>query len=125
VLKRLSVLASLAVLGVGAWLVSRGQEVDRVCKVNTISGKGGDSFNHCTNLISTYFLGYALSILGFILLLMSIFVIRQHSRHVKLHTPKRPDNEQRPDDSNPFRAVMKQEKDSGKTPEDGREENRN
>jgi len=124
VVKRLSVLASLAVLGVGAWLVSRGQEVDRVCKVNTISGNGGNSFSHCTNLISTYFLGYALCILGFILLLMSIFVIRQHSRQVKPHTPKRSGDEQQPDDSNPFRAVMKQEKDSGKTPEDGHEENR-
>jgi hypothetical protein len=66
------------------------------------------------NLISTYFLGYALCILGFIFLLMSILVIRQHFHRVKLQAPKTNGTDQQPDDSNPFRAVINQDQKSGK-----------
>ncbi|MFZ1063251.1 MAG: hypothetical protein WAN30_07250 [Acidimicrobiales bacterium] len=117
-IKRLSVVVSLAVLGIGVWLVSRGHEVDRVCKVNSVTTNGNQHFSHCMNLISTYFLGYALCILGFILLLMSIFVIRLHFRHVKLPPPQAVTAEQQPDDSNPFRAVMKQSQQSSEAPKD-------
>jgi len=110
VIKRLSVLLSLAVLGVGIWLVSRGHEVDRVCKVNNVTSGGDQHFNHCMNLVSTYFLGYALCILGFLLFLMSIFIVRQDFRHVKLQGRKKDIKEQPADDSNPFRAVMQHTK---------------
>jgi hypothetical protein len=112
-MKRLSALLSLGVIGIGIWLVSRGREVDRICKVNSISGNGNGSFNHCTNLISTYFLGYALCVLGFILFLASILTIRHHYHRVKLQAKGVRTGPEPPDDSNPFRAVMRQEKPSG------------
>jgi hypothetical protein len=64
------------------------------------------------NLVSTYFLGYALTILGFILFLMSIFVIRQHMHSTKVQAPPPKDGESQPDSSNPFRAVMHHEQKS-------------
>ena len=115
-IKRLSIVVSLAVLGIGIWLVSRGHEVDRVCKVNSVGG-GGTHFSHCMNLVSTYFLGYALCILGFIFLLMSILTMHQHFRRTKLKVRRAGTDDQTPDSSNPFRAVMNQDQPSSKVPE--------
>jgi hypothetical protein len=112
VIKRLSVLLSLGVLGIGVWLVSRGREVDRVCKVNAVAGNGSEHFGHCMNLISTYFLGYALCIIGFILVLMSFLFQREHLHRVKLKPPEPLSGEPRPDNSNPFRAVIQQDQQS-------------
>jgi hypothetical protein len=110
VLKKISIVFSLAVLGVGIWLISRGDQVDRVCKVGSAAAGGNTHFNHCVNLVSTYFLGYALTILGLIFLLGSIIIIRREIRQVKLQSPAVRVGESIPDDSNPFRAVIQSEK---------------
>jgi len=102
-------LFSLIVLGVGIWLVSRGDQVDRVCKVSSAASGGGEHFNHCVNLVSTYFLGYALTILGVIFVLAAIIVIRRETRHVTLETPPPLPGDPVPNDSNPFRAVIRHE----------------
>jgi uncharacterized membrane protein len=47
-----------------------------------------------------------LTILGFILFLMSLFVIRQGIRRKRVKLPRHSSTEQEPDSSNPFRAVM-------------------
>ena len=109
-LKKISIVFSLAVLGVGIWLISRGDQVDRVCKVGNAAAGGNTHFNHCVNLVSTYFLGYALTILGLIFLLGSIIIIRREIRQVKLQSPAVRVGESIPDDSNPFRAVIQSEK---------------
>jgi hypothetical protein len=109
---------SLIVLGVGIWLVSRGDQVDRVCKVSSAASGGSDHFNHCVNLVSTYFLGYALTILGVIFLLAAIIVIRRETRQVKLQTPQVQSGDAAPNDSNPFRAVIRQEQKDDETQND-------
>ncbi len=106
VMRKISFVFSLVVLGVGIWLVSRGDQVDRVCKVNNATIGGGTHFNHCVNLVSTYFLGYALTILGLIFLFGSIVVIRREKRQVNTKTPIVLVGEPVPNDSNPFRAVI-------------------
>ena len=110
VLKKISIVFSLAVLGVGIWLISRGDQVDRVCKVGNAAAGGNTHFNHCVNLVSTYFLGYALTILGVIFFLGAIMIIRREIRQVRLQPPPVREGESVPDDSNPFRAVIQHEK---------------
>ncbi len=81
-MRRVSVVLSVATLGVGVWLLTRIHSVASVCSgtVSLTTGAGGVS-THCMNMAAMYFLGAALVMLSLVVLALSLFSTarKQHS----------------------------------------------
>ena len=71
---------SLATLGVGIWLLTRAHAVAAGCSgtVSLFTGTGVTS--HCMNEAASYFLGFALTILGLMVLAIALFTMARKER---------------------------------------------
>lgn len=79
-MRRFTVLASAALLGVGVWMTTRVQSVNTACSA-TPTTKATLGAN-CTNSVSLYFLGFAMAAGGVVILLLALISMnRQGRRH--------------------------------------------
>ncbi|MGB7103333.1 MAG: hypothetical protein WBD82_01930 [Acidimicrobiales bacterium] len=81
-MRRTSMILSLAVIGVGVWLLTRVHAVAAVCSgtVSLYTGAGGVS-THCMNEAATYFLGFALTIMGLVVLDIALVSMARRERY--------------------------------------------
>lgn len=79
-IRNITVVISLAVTGAGIWLLSRVHSVVNACN-SIASPTGGIGLKTaCQNSLSLYFLGFAFTISGLVILSLAIFAIKKHRR---------------------------------------------
>jgi hypothetical protein len=79
-MRRAAVVASLAMFGVGVWLLTKVHSVSATCTatVSIFTGKGVNP--NCENVAAFYFLGFALTILGLIILTLALVSMARRDR---------------------------------------------
>jgi hypothetical protein len=80
VIRNVTVVISLVVVGAGIWLLSRVHSVVTACNsiANPTGGIGLKS--GCESSLSLYFLGFAFTIGGLVVLSLAFFAIKKHRR---------------------------------------------
>ena len=79
-IRNITVVISLAVTGAGIWLLSRVHSVVNACN-SIASPTGGIGLKTgCQNSLSLYFLGFAFTIGGLVILSLAVFAIKKHRR---------------------------------------------
>ncbi len=79
-IRKITVLLSLAVTGGGIWLLTRVHSVIAACSVIGSPLTGTGLKPQCENSLSLYFLGYAFTILGLVVLSLAMFAMRSRPR---------------------------------------------
>jgi hypothetical protein len=79
-MRKVGVLVGLAAFGVGVWLLTKVHTVSATCHstVSIFTGKGINP--NCENVASFYFLGFALTILGLIILSLALVAMAKRDR---------------------------------------------
>jgi hydrogenase/urease accessory protein HupE len=74
------IIVSVAMFGVGVWLLTRVHSVRNTCSatVSVFTGKG--VVPNCENVASFYFLGFALTILGLVVLATALVAMARRDR---------------------------------------------
>jgi hypothetical protein len=80
-MRRVSIVMSLAALGVGVWLLTRVHEVSSVCSGTVSLTTGGGVSTNCMNQAATYFLGAALVMLSLLALAISLISMAKRERY--------------------------------------------
>jgi hypothetical protein len=80
VIRRITVLLGLATLSVGVWLITRAHEVTTACSSNASPLTGAGLSLNCMNMVSFYFLGFALAVGGLVIMMLALFAMvkREH-----------------------------------------------
>jgi hydrogenase/urease accessory protein HupE len=80
-MRRVSIVMSLATLGVGVWLLTRVHATAAVCSgtVSLFTGEGVTT--HCMNMAATYFLGFALVMLSLLALAIAFIAMAKKDRY--------------------------------------------
>jgi hypothetical protein len=81
VIRKITVLLSLAVTGGGIWLLTRVHSVVAACSSIASPLTGTGLKLGCENSLSLYFLGFAFTILGIVVLSLATFAMRSRSRN--------------------------------------------
>jgi hypothetical protein len=78
--RKVSAVVSLAIAGVGIWLLTKVHTVSATCHatVSIFTGKGINP--NCENVATFYFLGFALTMLGLIILSLSLVSMAKRDR---------------------------------------------
>jgi len=79
-MRKVAVVLSVAMFGVGVWLLTKVHSVSATCTatVSLFTGKGINP--NCENVASFYFLGFALTILGLIVLTLALVSMAKRDR---------------------------------------------
>jgi hypothetical protein len=80
VIQKITVLLSLAVTGGGIWLLTRVHSVVAACRVIGSPLTGTGLKPQCENSLSLYFLGFAFTILGIVVLSLATFAMKSRPR---------------------------------------------
>lgn len=80
VVRRATIVLSLLSLGVGVWLVARVHDVDNACKSVASPLTGSGLRINCQNMISYYYVGFALTLGGLIILGLALFGLARRRR---------------------------------------------
>jgi hypothetical protein len=84
VIRKITVLLSLAVTGGGIFLLTRVHSVVAACSVIGSPLTGTGLKPQCENSLSLYFLGFAFTILGIVVLSLATFAMRPHPRILEI-----------------------------------------
>jgi hypothetical protein len=80
VIRNITVVISLAVTGAGIWLLSRVHSVANACNSIASPTSGIGLKTGCQSSLSLYFLGFAFTISGLVILSLAVFAIKKHLR---------------------------------------------
>jgi len=72
----------VVVVAVGIWLITRVDAVNNACSVNASPSTGAGVSPNCMNMVSMYFLGFALIIGGLVFLLLALLAMAKRVRDV-------------------------------------------
>jgi glycerol-3-phosphate acyltransferase PlsY len=78
VIRNITVLISLAVTGAGIWLLSRVHSVVNACSSIASPTSGIGLRSGCESSVTLYFLGFAFTICGIVILSLALFAIKRH-----------------------------------------------
>jgi hypothetical protein len=78
VIRNITVFISLAVTGAGIWLLSRVHSVVNACSSIASPTSGIGLKTGCENSVTLYFLGFAFTICGVVILSLALFAIKRH-----------------------------------------------
>jgi glycerol-3-phosphate acyltransferase PlsY len=78
VIRNVTVVISLAVTGAGIWLLSRVHSVVSACSSIASPTNGIGIKTGCQSSLSLYFLGFAFTIGGLVILPLAVFAIQKH-----------------------------------------------
>ena len=81
------ILLGLASLSVGVWLLTRVHTLNGVCGPNAGPVTGGGISASCMNMMASYFLGFALTVLGLITVAIALFAIARRDRYERRTYP--------------------------------------
>lgn len=79
-IRNITVVISLAVTGAGIWLLSRVHSVVSACSSIASPTDGIGIKTGCQSSLSLYFLGFAFTICGVVILSLAVFAIKKHRR---------------------------------------------
>jgi len=85
VIRRIFIILSVATASVGIWLITRTHELDVVCNADSSSYTGAGVSVNCMNIVSSYFLGFALAVGGMIVFLLSVLAMAKHDSAYNWH----------------------------------------
>jgi len=77
VIRRLTLLLSLAAVAVGIWLITRVGPLNAACNTSGSAHPGIGVDAKCTDIVASYFMGFALSIGGVTVLLLALIAMRR------------------------------------------------
>jgi hydrogenase/urease accessory protein HupE len=79
-MRKVAVVVSVALFGVGVWLLTRVHSVSATCTatVSLFTGKGVNP--DCENVATFYFLGFGLTILGLIIFTLALVAMAKRDR---------------------------------------------
>jgi hypothetical protein len=80
VIRNVTVVISLAVTGAGIWLLTRVHSVVNACKSLATPTSGIGIRTGCESSLSLYFLGFAFTVGGLVILSLAVFAIKRHRR---------------------------------------------
>jgi glycerol-3-phosphate acyltransferase PlsY len=80
VIRNITVVISLAVTGAGIWLLSRVHSVVSACNSIASPTSGIGLKTGCQSSLSLYFLGFAFTVGGLVILSLAVFAIHKHRR---------------------------------------------
>jgi hypothetical protein len=89
VIRNVTVVISVAVTGAGVWLLSRVHSVASACNSIASPTSGIGLKTGCESSLSLYFLGFAFTIVGLVILSLAVFAIKKHRRSedvTRIHT---------------------------------------
>jgi uncharacterized membrane protein len=80
-MRRVAIVIGMAIGGVGIWLLTKVHSVNATCTatVSIFTGKGVNP--NCENVAAFYFLGFALTILGLIILTLALVSMAKRDRY--------------------------------------------
>lgn len=84
-IRRATIILSLATIGVGAWLLSRVHSVNNACSSVTSPLTGSGLRIDCQNMVSYYYIGFALTLGGLLVLGLTLFAVRRRREHQARH----------------------------------------
>lgn len=73
-------LLSIAAVAVGIWLIVRVHPLNGVCSSNSSPLTGAGISANCMNMVSFYFVGFALIVGGLIVMMLAMFSMAKHRR---------------------------------------------
>jgi len=79
VIRRTTFVLSLTTVGVGIWLITRVGPLNAACNSNAPTAGFGASTD-CMNIVSSYFIGYALTIGGLVILALALMSISHRNK---------------------------------------------
>ena len=79
-IRNVTVVISLAVVGAGIWLLSRVHNVVNACNSIASPTSGIGLKTSCQSSLSLYFLGFAFTIGGLVIFSLAVFAIKRHRR---------------------------------------------
>lgn len=71
----------MTTFGVGVWLLSRVHTMNGVCGPHASSISGGGISANCMNMVSGYFLGFALTVLGLVAVTIALLTLARRDRY--------------------------------------------
>lgn len=79
-MKRTFIVLSLATISVGIWLLVRTNPAAAVCSslASPLTGNGVSA--NCETVLATFFIGYALIVLGLVTIMLSLLSMVRHQR---------------------------------------------
>jgi glycerol-3-phosphate acyltransferase PlsY len=80
VIRNITVVISLVVTGAGIWLLSRVHSVVNSCNSLASPTNGIGLKPGCESSLSLYFLGFAFTVGGLVVLSLAVFAIKKHRR---------------------------------------------
>jgi hypothetical protein len=80
VIRKITIVIALAAVAVGAVLITRAHSVTTACSSNGSPLTGAGLSSNCMNMVSFYFLGFALAIGGLVIMMLALFAMgrREH-----------------------------------------------
>lgn len=79
-MRRTFLILALATLSAGVWLLVRAVPSDAACGSLTSPLSGTGVSATCSNLLSSYFMGYALTVGGLVIALLALVSMSKHKR---------------------------------------------
>ena len=79
-IRRITFLLSLATIGVGIWVILRVGPTNAACDTTLSFNAGNGASVNCMNVVSSYFMGYALTIGGLLILALALWGMSKHER---------------------------------------------
>jgi hypothetical protein len=73
-------LVSLAIIVVGVWIIKTQHAKDAVCAMRN-GGTTSPTYNaNCSSVITSYFAGFAIALLGFLVFVFAVAVMKRRQR---------------------------------------------
>ena len=72
-IRKITFILSLATMSVGLWLITRVGPLNATCNADAHADTAFGTSTACMDIVSSYFLGYALTIGGMLIFMLSLF----------------------------------------------------
>ncbi len=82
-IRKAAIILSLATIGVGVWLLSRVHAINDACSSIASPLTGSGLRIDCQNMVSYYYIGFALLLGGLLVLGLTLFAVAQRQRELR------------------------------------------
>jgi len=105
VIRRVVLVFSLALMGVGAYLIGRVHQTESVCSHNSSPLTGAGVGANCMNMVSFYYIGFAIAIAGFIIFLLALISRSKREKDERHNSRQRAAQRIKNRENNPIRNM--------------------
>ena len=104
-IRRLVLVFSLALAGVGVYLISRVHQTENVCSHNASPLTGAGVGANCMNMVSFYYIGFAIVLAGFIIFVLALISRSKAEREGRRNSRRRAAERIKERENNPIRNM--------------------